>query len=97
MSEFRQFPAWESATLDQLREERDHWLARLNEATGWGASVGAAHGFLEACEVWIRKREREAASAGRSGEAGETPLGGSTEGESAVPEGNAPKTSQDNP
>lgn len=66
MSEFRQFPAWEAATLAELREERDYWRAKLDEATGWGAAVGAANGFLEACEAWIRKRERESAPVGRN-------------------------------
>ena len=47
-------------TLEQLRAERDYWDRKVREAPGWGASLSAAAGFRESCNVWIRRREKEA-------------------------------------
>lgn len=50
---------WADQTLDQLRAERAYWQARIDEATGWGAAVGAAAGFRDQCDAWIVRRQRE--------------------------------------
>ena len=53
---------YERQTLEQLRLEADYWQSKLDDATCWGAAVGAASGFLAGCEAWIRKRERDSAN-----------------------------------
>jgi hypothetical protein len=50
--------AWEAQTLEQLRAERDYWIARVASAPGF-ASAKAADDFRLSCEAWILKRERE--------------------------------------
>jgi hypothetical protein len=45
--------------LEQLREERDYWVACIENAAGF-ASAKAADDFRSCCDAWIYKREREA-------------------------------------
>lgn len=51
---------WERQTLDQLRAERDYWVAQVRAATGF-ASAKNADDNRRACEAWIARRERAAA------------------------------------
>jgi hypothetical protein len=44
---------WEHQTLEQLIEERDYWIKKVEDASGW-ASAYAADGFRKACEAWIK-------------------------------------------
>lgn len=52
---------WEEQTLDQLRAEREYWALQVLNAAGF-ASAKAADDFRQACDSWIRRREREASS-----------------------------------
>jgi hypothetical protein len=47
---------WSKQTVEQLKAERAYWEARINEATGWGASVGVAAEFLKGCDIEIARR-----------------------------------------
>lgn len=47
-------------TLEQLRAERDYWVARVESYTCWGAGLKFADSCRAACESWIARREREA-------------------------------------
>lgn len=47
---------FENQTLEQLRAERDHWIAMTATAPGF-ASAKAADDFRRGCEVWIKLRE----------------------------------------
>lgn len=51
----------ERQSLAELRLERAYWQAKVESATCWGASLKAAVYFRSACDVWIGRRERDAA------------------------------------
>lgn len=44
-------------TTDQLKEERDFWQSKINDAPGWGASVSVAAEFRDACTSELLRRE----------------------------------------
>lgn len=44
-------------TLIQLHAERAFWQAQIDDADGWGASMGVAAGFRDACDREIARRE----------------------------------------
>jgi hypothetical protein len=48
---------WQSQTIEQLKAERDYWNSKIKSADGWGASVGAAIKFRDACTREIQRRE----------------------------------------
>ena len=52
--------AWRDQTLEQLYAERDYWVTKIGDATGWGGAVGSAVEFRNGCNAWISRRECEA-------------------------------------
>jgi hypothetical protein len=52
---------FERQSLAELRLERAYWQARIEAATGWGASLKAADDCRRACDAWISRREKETA------------------------------------
>lgn len=50
--------AWEHQTLEQLKAERDYWIDRVKNASGF-SSAKAADDFRRGCEAWIERREAE--------------------------------------
>jgi hypothetical protein len=42
----------------ELARERLYWLNRVTGVTGWGATLGAASGFLKACDREIERRAK---------------------------------------
>lgn len=53
---------WSDQTIEQLEAERAHWQRKIDEATAWGAAVGAAAKFRDACDKWLARKKREAVS-----------------------------------
>lgn len=48
----------EQMTLDEAVAERDKWQKKIDEATGWGAALGAAAEFRDAAQKRIDQLER---------------------------------------
>lgn len=46
-------------TLRQLRQEREHWETKIQNASGWGAAVGFADSQRKLCDRWIETRMAE--------------------------------------
>lgn len=51
---------WHKQTMPQLIDEYEYWHYKLFHATSWGASIGAANNFCNACEEWLHRLYPEA-------------------------------------
>lgn len=43
----------------QLRQEREYWKQKIEEASAWGGAVAAAIEFFRDCESEIRRRNAQ--------------------------------------
>lgn len=59
--------AWEHQTIEQLEAERDYWIARVADASGF-ASAKAADDFRRGCERWIEIHRAALSKTERGGE-----------------------------
>lgn len=50
----------ERQTLHELKLERAYWQRKIDESAGTGGAAAMAAEFRDACDAWIRRREKEA-------------------------------------